>query len=182
MQFAVADPEDPGNTGTLRVLIAVQTMTLTLRQGWNLISLPLEPDLTDPAELLRHPNGGGPCYTSPIWYFDATAQRFRRATAMTAKLGYWLYCPDELGPPLERDGFAPAPGQPLVAGWNLVGPTGAGATCPLPRQDDGARFPSGCIWHWNGDAYEPPPENLLRAGAAYWIRSARAQTVPMNLD
>ncbi|OGV62860.1 MAG: hypothetical protein A3K19_26130 [Lentisphaerae bacterium RIFOXYB12_FULL_65_16] len=182
VQFEVADPDDAGETGTLLILIAVQTMTLTLHQGWNLISLPLAPDLTDPSGLLQDPQTGLPCFLEPVWHWDAAAQRFVLTSAMAEKVGYWVYCPSDPSGPLNLDGFdSDTPDQPLVAGWNLVGPTGAGAPCALPRQDDGTPFPYGWIWHWKGKAYVPPPGDVFNAGAAYWVRSTRVQTIRAEL-
>ncbi|OGV92258.1 MAG: hypothetical protein A3K19_02695 [Lentisphaerae bacterium RIFOXYB12_FULL_65_16] len=183
MQFEAADPTDVGAPGTLRVLIAARTMAITLQQGWNLISLPLAPDPTDPAELLRDPQTGLPCCLGAVWHWDAVAQRLAQTTTMAEKLGYWVYCPSAPSQPLNLDGFTPdTSSQVLEAGWNLTGPTGVGTSCPLPRQDNGALFPYGSIWHWNGTVYVPPPGDVFNAGVAYWVRSARIQTIHVELS
>lgn len=84
------------------------SMTLELKQGWNLCGLPFTPD-SDSIALL---NGIGV-------YWGWMSGRFKPLGAIQAGQGFWLYSTEDTTLELTGERMAPAP---LRRGWNLLVP------------------------------------------------------------
>jgi len=99
----------------------LQTMTHTLRPGWNLISVPLEPMITDALEQL----GDDLEMFNVYQYFDGNFYTARdpEGVDIQAGIGYWIYVGDNTE--IDLVGIAPVPSVgvtvPLKPGWNLIG-------------------------------------------------------------
>jgi hypothetical protein len=96
--------------------------TILLNKGWNLISLPLEPKSSSPADVLSSISGN---YTAVYAFSNGTYQAYipgatdNKLTAITAGNGYWIYM-NQAGS-LTIEGSAAGKSISLVNGWNLVG-------------------------------------------------------------
>jgi hypothetical protein len=109
----------PGNTRTLTITPILTEFQIDLWQGWNLASLPIEPD--DPS--LDAVLGDLDCW-GPVWLWDPVLNSgngsYADATEIHAKVGYWIYA--NCATTLVVVGSSPEnTGVSLVAGWNLVG-------------------------------------------------------------
>ena len=132
---------------------------VSVNAGWNLVSLPINVNAIQRAELF--PN------SEIIWEWDAVGQRFRVATDLQAKRGFWVFVDDsgESSPNGIGD-FATS--VDLVPGWNLVGPIE-----PIIAPTDPA---IGQFFGWNGDFFAT---QLLLPNNAYWVFARRPTTVSM---
>ncbi|HOO56940.1 MAG TPA: hypothetical protein PLN69_08960 [bacterium] len=94
------------------------TVTFTLRPGWNLISVPLEPEVTNALEQL----GDDLPLLNFYQYFENQFYPSDSAD-IQAGLGYWVYVSDNteidiVGVPVPTDQPIEVP---LKQGWNLIG-------------------------------------------------------------
>ncbi|OGV74539.1 MAG: hypothetical protein A3K19_08495 [Lentisphaerae bacterium RIFOXYB12_FULL_65_16] len=181
-----ADPDTPdtftytvtdGNdTGTATVSITVEAarsprmqFDLTLTEGWNLVSVPIDP-VDGGVAVLFGENAG------VVWQWNGTA--FERAETIVAKQAYWLYAPT--GPvtiPIVGTAVADSV-RAVPAGWSLVGPVTAEPFSPvaLPRAR-GARGDETVLPAWR---YQTSSRAYLAAGDAtqllpglgYWVRTS----------
>ncbi len=97
---------------------------LHLEVGWNLISLPLDPD--DPAPEAVFPKAEG-----PAWRWDGV--RYQPVSALTAYTPVWIYAAKAID--CTVDGLAAEDDQPsqLRPGWNLMGTKGSVSLEPTSR-------------------------------------------------
>jgi PKD repeat protein len=150
---------------------------LGLRDGWNLVSLPVNPSETDPARLLRDPLTDEPCFLGSIWAWDGS--RYLAASLLEAGQGYWLYCQTPPAELLLIPGMAVTNCEfDLRPGWNLLGPVGRKKYCLL----EGV-LPAGLIYGWSGDhVYMAPANNRLCKACGYWLYSAAAGCLDLETD
>jgi hypothetical protein len=178
-EVGTADPEAPPLAGTLTdmaatrelrvaagpvryyVVASVQVYALALAAGWNLISLPVEPE--DPAveAVLAAPDKAATVYSGYVWTADPLSRRPRYIPVreMHALTGYWLYAPNALvvnvfGQPAAVDELG------LHPGWNLAA---------VPEEADLPADPAVLrpAWGWQGGAYRGVTR--LEPGLAYWL-------------
>ena len=144
-------------------IYAVQTFSLELRLGWNLISVPLYPLDPNLTEVL--PAG----VRGPLWEFATGGyQPVLRAEPMQ---GYWVWSGRAAsrivqGVPVE------APVRALDPGWNLVGPTGLPpyAALDLPLDTTPAGALAGPTWGWDPRLMASfGAGRALAPGRAYWV-------------
>ena len=129
---------------------------LELATGWNLISLPLEPDDSRPASLFGESSG------IAVWDWDCAALRYRVPSQLKAKDGYWVYAPAPASFIIEGDA-PPDNERDFTQGWNLFGPLD-----DRPLLDE--TFFRGNTIEWSEDSYRAA-SSLLRC-RGYWIRAA----------
>jgi hypothetical protein len=95
---------------------AQKTVTYTLKPGWNLISVPVEPEVTNALAAL----GGGAKLLNVYQYYEGNYYAADKAD-IQAGLGYWIYVADNAeiavsGAPVESPVRVP-----LTPGWNTIG-------------------------------------------------------------
>jgi hypothetical protein len=122
------DFTSPGNNGDnandwVLILETAQT-TIRLSSGWNLISLPLQPNKTDVETVLQSIK----LKYSVIYAYDAKKGEYSSyipddpastLKTLEAGNGYWLYMDTDAV--LEVTGNSPSKVKHLIRGWNLVG-------------------------------------------------------------
>ena len=139
---------------------------LPLKAGWNLVSLPLQPDAPSVASVFPHRIG-------PCW--EWTVDGFARAQVCTPNRGLWVYCRTDVTETVEGALVVDDP-IPVVPGWNLVGPHGH--TIWLP---DGRGATELVGWNATAGAYESIAEGTrLEPTRAYWL-FATAGTTSIDL-
>jgi hypothetical protein len=154
----------PGNTRTLVITPILTEFQIDLWQGWNLISLPIEPDDTSLDSVLS----GVDCW-GPVWLWDPSLNSgdgsYADATEIHAEIGYWIYA--QCATTLVVVGSSPEnTGVSLVAGWNLVGvqeqmilPEAASLATPFWYWVEALRYEGAYV----GDALVP--------GYGYWVEA-----------
>jgi hypothetical protein len=138
------------------------SVTLNLVQGWNLVSLPVQPADSSVAAVfgdLVAPPFGWPTAdgVAPLAY--------QARQSVTAGEGMWLYWDGTVRDKLTVVGRPVRSWSHLIQGWNLVGPT---AEVALP----GNPAIGGPVWWYNtaSGAYEAvEPGDSLLPGNGYWI-------------
>jgi len=145
--------------------ICHETVTLHLDEGWNLVSIPLEP--INPAISVVFPPG----VADAAWEYDP-AQGYVAPATVRPRKGYWVKA-SAPGDVLVR-GIRPAEkGVTLGTGWNLVGVIGPSAVQPwqpLPASPH-------CEALWE---YLPPyrvPRSRCDEGRGFWIRASAPTTI-----
>ena len=132
---------------------------LTLKKGWNLISIPTstEQSITELfAEVM----------TGNLWY--QKDQILQIATVLEPKVGYWLY--SRTGGSIEILGEDVGnSADELQNGWNLVGPIG---NTVIDSANFSAVLHPSCafrepIWTWNGTRFVSA--SSLTPGRGYWV-------------
>lgn len=155
---------------------------ITLKPGWNLISLPVQQNQTAAAAILSTLS-----YSS-LWrffgntwqFFDPANPDFSDFADLTAGTGYWIYMSNEVK--FQARGIANRV-LPLAAGWNLVG---YAATNPIDiiaaTNQLGAKLDT--IWGFtNGvwgffDPVNPDFSDFitLEPGKGYWVKMKESAT------
>ncbi|OPZ26578.1 MAG: Cna protein B-type domain protein [Lentisphaerae bacterium ADurb.BinA184] len=159
---------------------------LTLVYGWNLFSVPLEPDRGDPGihALFTDPQFKGPVTTlGPDGYEEVT-----EADGLHPLIGYWVLCGPDGG--MEDTVEIPLSGSlpptsttaELPAGWSLVGPV---ADIEPPDETDD---PAIADYFWKLDHLSPDqpfynivlPTEKLERGHGYWIYLKTPTSLPLG--
>lgn len=148
--------------------LAPASATVAVTAGWNLISLPVQPAMSQTIRSVL-----STVTVLQDWWIDGWMQRANRGGQAVCKRGYWVYLPHDTVP-----GSRPVTGMAvddasvfLDAGWNLVGFT-AGRVNPRAESNSNIRGP---IWYWDADRhrFEPAPDTEpLSPGRGYWINVA----------
>jgi len=92
------------------------TSTITLQPGWNLISVPLEPEVTNAITLL----GQKLPLFNVYQYYDGQFYENDKAD-IQAGFGYWVYVENNAQIDLTGMPAAPQVRVPLKPGWNVIG-------------------------------------------------------------
>jgi len=142
-----------------------EEFSLTLGQGWNLISIPVE--LKNPHVDAALPPGS----VEVVWEHNQ-AEGYRPATHLLPKKGYWVKTATARTVSLR--GLRPADKSvSLQAGWNLIGPVGPSAAQswqPLPPTP-----PCTAIWE-----YQPVyrvPRTRCEDGRGFWVQASQATSI-----
>jgi len=161
------------------------TNTWPLELGWDLISLPLQPENTEVTAVLSSIEGK---YDS-IWRYDSNpgwrwylpnAPEISNLWEMESGIGYWIETTEACS--LTIQGTQPQTAIPLSEGWNLVG---YGSQTSDDIEDCMTSIAGLYISVWEYDAVDgwqwymsasPDGSNLdsMRPGFGYWIESLTA--------
>jgi glucose/arabinose dehydrogenase len=163
------------------------TFNLSLQEGWNLISLPVQPDSDSISQVLSSINSR----LVVLYQYDALTQTYpvyvpnepENSTLSTIRpgAGYWVYM--DSAATLTVSGINPTRSVALAEGWNLVG---YNSTRDRSREDalSGISGRYEAIFAYNAttdawEGYSPPTYNslsLLQPGRGYWIYANQATT------
>jgi hypothetical protein len=132
-----------------------------LSTGWNLVGMPVEPDVPELRELF-----GGVAVRLPAWAFGE--QGYEGASRAESGAAFWLY----LEPSARREATLQVLGNTaqtdwddLGTGWNLFS---TAHEQPVPETANAV----GPVWWWDaaeGHYRHQPPDRPLIPGIAYWI-------------
>lgn len=159
----VADPQARETTVTMNAnktatAVFAYEYHLDLREGWNLVSIPIEPVAPDRERVFP------PEDCTAVWEY-ALPDSYVVPAEIRPKRGYWVKATRAMT--LVIRGFPVADRSvSLHAGWNLVGPVGRSAAVPWQPVPP-------CIAIWE---YQPPyriPRQECREGRGYWIKAGK---------
>jgi hypothetical protein len=172
-------------------------MKVPLRQGWNLISLPLVPDEPTITKVLKSQidaNTPGSVWayigTPKAWKFF-TPPRTGTLTTMNDGVGYWVYmkADDDLymkGTVLQPGALPPS--YPLVTGWNLIGfksqpNANETKTVGAYLSSIDGKYDNRSVWIYNNTAgawvradVNPSTGTVLHPGDVMWVYVNSAAT------
>jgi len=148
---------------TSATLASTETWTVTLYEGWNMISSPIG----SPLEISEIEQS---CTVTIIWHFNSSAQRFQNSigsfgdlpqiTQLYSDKGYWAYLNQSDPCIFTVEGAPRSSVAPLTLnpGWNMI----SNPTSAIYSVDD---FASSC-----GDAVDPDwvPVFHFNGSASYW--------------
>ena len=154
------------------------TTAIYLDEGWNLISLPLQPSDNDIAEVLssvKDQYASVWAYVSGSWkVYDPGDSGLSDLTSMESGWGYWLDMNESAT--LVVFGFEPSDSIALGSGWNLVGYHGSDSQ-PVADALASIEEQYVTIWaymggHWK--VYDPDSPGFndltsMERGYGYWI-------------
>lgn len=170
------------------------TLNRTLQPGWNLLSVPLEPDTTDARVLLSNMLS----QITMIQYYDKNiySPESSEGIDIQAGIGYWVYAANPVdlafkGRTVKRE---TAVDIPLVKGWNLIGnpytdsvPFGDGSlrlicgTSDVPLSDAMNRgWIDGKMYEYataDGDFIPVEPNALLKPWTGYALKAKESCTL-----
>jgi len=162
----VSGPDgDAQETKTDYVTATAGGYHLSLNEGWNLVSLPVDPDDPDPGAVFP------PAICEAVYEYDTVAG-YAAPTTIASKKGYWVKALHQKT--LTIPGTRPVDTSvSLAAGWNLVGVVGpdAGQLWQLIPTE------AFCTAIWE---YLPPygvPRDHCNEGRGFWIKAATAGTI-----
>lgn len=158
----------PGAIHHLQIIYGVVPWDCNLQEGWNLISLPVQPLQPDPEQLFGD-------NISAIWAWRNGA--YTPATEIHAGEAYWVY---------RRGGeitinlngiLVSSPVRDLAPGWNLIGPVLWTHPTPLalPLETTESENIDLGSWSWDGTAMRRSTN--LNLGRGYWIQAERQAPV-----
>jgi len=149
----------PSSGGNTRISEDQQSgeYTLTLLQGWNLVSLPIVPDDPDCESVF-----GADIPADGVLAYNRDTGEYDPVSGVEPMVGYWVYALAQTevsvqGTVLEQGTV------PVAAGWNLCGPCS-------PTTISGSRGLSTTAWCW--DALQQcymTVDGILDHGVAYWL-------------
>jgi|GEM_PF-2623561 len=137
---------------------------ITLKTGWNLVSVPVVPD--DPSVASVFPT----VESRNIWAYDAVRRRYYNPTQVEPGTAYWVLS-------FEYTSYT-VPGTPLPSytvrlprGWNLIGSVYNFSGVDFTDPND---YPNGSIVGPAAYSYNPltrayTRENKIVAGYGYWV-------------
>lgn len=175
-----------GESGTFHVLSdgvyslndpAVSTYTLSLSNGWNLISLPLQPSDTSISTVLNDISGK---YLIVWSYVNGAWKKHQPGkpsdlTTLEAGRGYWIYMSESKSLTITGQPASPSAIQ-LGNGWNLTGwnpQSSASASDSLSTISDKYLI----VWSYVNGAWKkyqpgkPSDLNTFEPGYGYWIKT-----------
>jgi hypothetical protein len=139
---------------------------LGLEAGWNLISLPIEPNSPNLAVVLSDGETLRDGFRGTIHSGDVctwAGQQYVDVTELHACIGYWIYVAE--AQVLLVDGMPVGQTRvDLARGWNQCG---VEAECEAPAD---ARI-NGTPWVWNPLLLRYEPADVLRPGLGFWINA-----------
>ncbi len=154
----------------------IETVTLTVEPGWNLVSLPVAPLAPAVAQVFAD-DQSQPAYVGDIWRWRGG--QYQPVVNAQPKEAYWLFSNRTEAVQVSLTGRLPADLDiQASADWNLVGPV---FDMPQPKNSQ-LRIP---IYTWREQAYSPtfavPGEdrNKLLRLHGYWIYS-RAENMSIE--
>jgi len=162
------------------------TVNLSLKQGWNLISLAITSN-APPSELFANLPAGW-----SLFQWDATAQRYLGKAEIVKLMpgsGYWL--------DVSNDAFLAVTGHPIAArctvilspGWNLIGNSSSGdLICDQLRIQKGiesktlleasaAGWVSTHLWCFSDGRYSDLWGASIPSGAGLWLKASTGCTL-----
>lgn len=159
--------------------------SLTLTQGWNLISMPLQPSDTAIGTVLAGLSGNYTIvwgYPNQAWkFYDPTDPEGSTLTTLEAGNAYWIRMTSAAT--LTLTGTTPSTSVGLGSGWNLAGynTTSSGATSSALSTIAGSYT---IVWGYPVQAwrfFDPTDEEgstltQFSPGGGYWIKTTTATT------
>ena len=176
---------DSNNAGSAGTFLLRSWVAITLRSGWNLISLPIVPNSTSIASLLRAQIASKEVVS--VWTYSASSKSWRvfipgkpsTLTTMIDGNGYWIYM--KTSDTLYVDGYVIQPGSTpptyqLNASWNLVGfksePLVTGETVGQYLLSISGKYDSHSVW-----VYDNANPSWVRAGSSYMLEPGQAMWI-----
>lgn len=157
-------------------------LQISLKRGWNLISLPVQQAQTAVGAILStlsYNKVWG--YSGANWLlYDPADPDFSDLTAMTAGAGYWIYMSN---PVTFQVRGSIAASIPLNAGWNLVG-YAAISPANTTAATSGISTKLEKVWGYSNGSwllYDPADPDFsdlttLEPGNGYWLKMKEAAT------
>lgn len=122
-----------------------------LEEGWNLVSLELNPETPAPADIFAGLPG------TQVWAWNG--QRYVRPTVLEPGRGYWVYTTAPVTVRY-RGAYESDALRSMATGWNLVGPL----ACRDAFRD---RDDVTSVLSWSTSAYHDLPS--VESGRGYWV-------------
>jgi hypothetical protein len=148
-------PVDRNKSITATFVLQTDSASIVVRQGWNMISLPLQVADARKANLF-------PLAESPAFSYEASyvAEESLRVTA-----GYWLKFPGAQN--VEVSGTLIGPDTlAVITGWNLIG----SISSPVPVAALGSDPPGLVTSRFFGYADGYFTSDTIKPGSAYWVK------------
>ena len=161
-ELMVTATDRAGNSASDTIIITrANTLTLNLKAGWNMVSIPVTP--TDNSTSAVFPGVAG------IFAWNATSRSYYVPTVIDPKEGYWVAVTENTtmtisGTPIETWT------TDIKAGWNMIGSVITIASIAAPNDNpDGSVIPTAYWWDPVGKSYILTTD--IEPGKGYWIAS-----------
>ncbi|MEA2013246.1 MAG: Ig-like domain-containing protein, partial [Verrucomicrobiota bacterium] len=163
--FTATDKTDQEKYTSETILFKINVQrTFDLKEGWNLISFPLEIDTVRNSDIFDKNTG-------TIWFWEEGEYKTVESLLdIVSGYGYWYYSKTEQNLDFEGQ-FPDSASIPLEDGWNMIGPIGTGNDMNIPE-----RFRNNFIWFW--DATETVYKNIaygnldkFESKKGYWLNN-----------
>lgn len=158
--FTVPDP----SIEELYVIHSIlETHNVVNRSGWNLIGLPLNPEMNDYSSLFPNSMAG------TLYHFDGV---YRQSETLETGRGYWLRFTDNGEAALQGEYISEIEIE-LTPGWNII--SGASdKTSVAAIEDPNDILMSGTVYGFAGTYYQV---SELEPGEGYWVRASDKGTI-----
>jgi hypothetical protein len=165
-------------------VLSISAATISLREGWNLISLPVQPANASPSAVLSSIASN----VQAVYAFNGTeyeayipGESSNTLTRIEAGRGYWVYMNGD--GTLNIDGAEPSKTVTLKTGWNLVG-YNSGSSLPVSSALNSIANKYSAIYAFDTaansyTAYIPGDGGTLsqlEPGRGYWIYATENAT------
>lgn len=151
--------------GTDRVQVfTYRTVSLSLKTGWNMVSMPLtlDPEHDSPADAFPG--------AIAVYWWDPILKSYVVPETIVPEVGYWVAVTGDttitvIGTPAES-----WTGHPLKAGWNMVGSVRGSTVNVSDLQDEpsGALIDNAVYW-WNPVTKSYDSKSQVEEGLGYWM-------------
>lgn len=143
---------------------------LAFHQGWNLLSLPIEPLLPSVGDVLASDGEAATIHAGSVLAWDGAD--YAEVSVMEPCIGYWVHAVE---PTVRLIEGMPVPQDELVLGLglNLLGPARARAVPTHPAL-------VGPVWVWDAETMRYRPAESLHPGLGHWFQSNAADHVPLD--
>ncbi|KPJ58100.1 MAG: hypothetical protein AMJ46_14670 [Latescibacteria bacterium DG_63] len=153
--------EAPSAADATTTVISTEGITLNLKAGWNMVSVPLT--LADNSTGTVFPGVAG------VFTWNATSRDYYPPTVIDPEKGYWVAVTENTtitinGTPIENWT------ADIKAGWNMIGSVNATASIADPNDDpDGSVIPTAYWWDPVSRGYILTTD--IEPGKGYWVAS-----------
>ena len=168
--LTVTATDRAGNSASDTIVITrANTLTLNLKAGWNMVSVPAI--LADNLTSAVFPGVAG------VFTWNATSRSYYVPTVIEPEKGYWVAVTENTtisinGTPVDTWT------TDIKAGWNMIGSVSATASIADPNDDpDDSVIASAYWWDPVGRSYTVTPE--IEPGKGYWVASVNDCTLTL---
>ena len=162
--------------GTDRVQVfTYRTASLSLKAGWNMVSMPLTLDLEHDGPADAFPGAVA------VYWWDPVLKSYVVPETIVPECGYWVAVTEDktitvIGTPVES-----WTGHQLKAGWNMVGSV-CGDPLNVTDLDDGSTgaLIRNAIYWWNPVTKSYDSKSQVEEGLGYWMAATQDCTLCMQ--
>ncbi|MAE39543.1 MAG: hypothetical protein CML07_01215 [Psychrobacter sp.] len=145
-----------------------EAVTVDLKPGWNMISIPGIPVNPDPATLVTESSG----LLLPLYRWNPKSFSYETVSEMKVGEGYWALSQNTEVESLEIPMIAASSfEQTLFEGWNMIGSVSSMVDFSAPSDDPDSSILQYSLFTWLPEGHSYQLSSEITSGTGYWVLS-----------